>query len=355
VGQAASGQTILSRYLGCKAQHVRPSGGQLFPKARAVPLGNLQSLIQFKMFISQYPNSAIAVLRAGHIPRPWHGNIRHSPISIFRSVRTAPGKLVRHRSISSARTPPCIHVLGLGSVGIFTAHSLAEIPSRPTVNLLLHRPSLVDEYVRNGNRLLLNTRQGQQVAQTGYSLEVLHGREWHSVPDSCISESTEASRPAGIPIDETITNLIVCVKSTQTVAALLPLLPRLSRTSNVTFLQNGAGMIEDANKFLWPDPYTRPNYITGVISHGITLNRPFDVTHTGKTTNVRTVYETCTDLVHPHVRPCSNSCGTSSTRRRRHIPTAFASAEYSTSCTSSELSGLPMAHHTPDPTRKACL
>ncbi|CAN9094996.1 unnamed protein product [Alternaria alternata] len=40
-------------------------------------------------------------------------------------------------------------------------------------------------------------------------------------------------------------------------------------------------MIEDANTFLWPDPHVRPNYVTGVISHGITLNRPFDITHTG--------------------------------------------------------------------------
>jgi 2-dehydropantoate 2-reductase len=47
------------------------------------------------------------------------------------------------------------------------------------------------------------------------------------------------------------------------------------------FLQNGAGMIEDANTFLWPNPSTRPNYITGVISHGVALNKPFHATHTG--------------------------------------------------------------------------
>ncbi|KAJ4993139.1 hypothetical protein SVAN01_01491 [Stagonosporopsis vannaccii] len=40
-------------------------------------------------------------------------------------------------------------------------------------------------------------------------------------------------------------------------------------------------MIEDVNEHLFQDPHTRPNYITGVISHGVTLNNAFDITHTG--------------------------------------------------------------------------
>jgi 2-dehydropantoate 2-reductase len=139
----------------------------------------------------------------------------------------------------------------------------------------------VEEYGQNGKKILLKTHQGQQIAQTGYDLEVLHGKNWHLMQDSSIFKSAEVLQPVGDLIDERISDLIVCVKSTQTVAALRPLLPRLSRASNVMFLQNGAGMIEDANTFLWADPHTRPNYVTGVISHGITLNRPFDVTHTG--------------------------------------------------------------------------
>lgn len=112
-------------------------------------------------------------------------------------------------------------------------------------------------------------------------MEVLHGKTWHLMQDSRTYGAAEILQSVGTPIDENIGDLIVCVKSTQTVAALRPLLPRLSRESNVMFLQNGAGMIEGANTFLWPDPHVRPNYVTGVISHGITLNRPFDITHTG--------------------------------------------------------------------------
>lgn len=238
-------------------------------------------MASFDMAIFRRFGPAITVPRTGQLVRSWCGQLGHFQAGTLECTRLALTRPVQHRGISSTQATPRIHVLGLGSVGAFTAHSLAEIPARPAVNLLLHRPSLVQDYVQNGNRIRLKTHQGQNVAQTGYDLEVLHGKTWHLMQDSRTYGAAEILQSVGTPIDENIGDLIVCVKSTQTVAALRPLLPRLSRESNVMFLQNGAGMIEDANTFLWPDPHVRPNYVTGVISHGITLNRPFDITHTG--------------------------------------------------------------------------
>lgn len=40
-------------------------------------------------------------------------------------------------------------------------------------------------------------------------------------------------------------------------------------------------MIEEVDAHLFQDPLTRPNYLIGVISHGVTLNSPFNITHTG--------------------------------------------------------------------------
>ncbi|KAG9192186.1 2-dehydropantoate 2-reductase [Alternaria panax] len=233
------------------------------------------------MAIFRRLGSATTPPQAGQVLRSGWGQVCHFPAGTFECVRLAPARPVQHRSISSTKATPRIHVLGLGSVGAFTAHSLAEMPATPAVNLLLHRPSLAQDYMQSGNKILLKTRQGHQVAQTGYNLEVLHGTSWHLMQHSRMSASAEVRQSVAIPVDENISDLIVCVKSTQAVAALRPLLPRLSRKSNVMFLQNGAGMIEDANTFLWPDAYARPNYLMGVISHGITLNRPFDITHTG--------------------------------------------------------------------------
>ncbi|KAK9433325.1 ketopantoate reductase PanE/ApbA C terminal-domain-containing protein, partial [Lipomyces doorenjongii] len=83
------------------------------------------------------------------------------------------------------------------------------------------------------------------------------------------------------PITDVIDNLIICVKATQTVDALRPIHHRLTSQSNILFLQNGSGMIEEVNAHLFTNPNKRPSYLIGVISHGVTLNSPFNITHTG--------------------------------------------------------------------------
>jgi 2-dehydropantoate 2-reductase len=183
------------------------------------------------------------------------------------------------RSLSTRSTSPPIHILGLGSIGTFVAHTLADIPTKPAVTLLLHRPSLLERYIQSEQKLTLTTREGQSILHTGYGLELLRDSKWNTVDPDAYTPDVAGMQES--PIEDTISNLMVCVKSTQTVSALRPLLPRLSPTSTILFLQNGAGMIEDANTHLWPNPSTRPNYITGVISHGVTLNKSFDITHTG--------------------------------------------------------------------------
>lgn len=115
------------------------------------------------------------------------------------------------------------------------------------------------------------------VDHDGYLLEVLDKGEWYSV-------QTGAPDGRGLsagPQHDTIDHLIVSVKGPQTAAALKPLKHRLNASSHILFLQNGSGMIEAANEEVFTDEATRPNYITGVISHGVTLNAPFDITHTG--------------------------------------------------------------------------
>jgi 2-dehydropantoate 2-reductase len=138
----------------------------------------------------------------------------------------------------------------------------------------------MDDYIRIGKRIILETYEGEPIKHGEYDFEVLHGLNWHkAVPD--FHSSNSIAKATQSPLKNTIHHLIVSVKSTQTVAALRPLVPRLTRESSILFLQNGAGMIEDVNEVLWPNPNTRPSYITGVISHGVTLKGPFDIKHTG--------------------------------------------------------------------------
>ncbi|RKK21004.1 hypothetical protein BFJ66_g15407 [Fusarium oxysporum f. sp. cepae] len=79
--------------------------------------------------------------------------------------------------------------------------------------------------------------------------------------------------------NDIIDHLIVSVKAPPTE----PLKHRLKASSNILFLQNVFGMIKQVNEQVFTDERTRPNYITGVTSHGITLNALFNIIHTGFT------------------------------------------------------------------------
>ncbi|KAL4978270.1 ketopantoate reductase PanE/ApbA C terminal-domain-containing protein [Aspergillus desertorum] len=124
---------------------------------------------------------------------------------------------------------PRIHVLGLGSIGTFTAHGLREIPGvAPEINL--------------------RTLAGTTVSHGGYDVELHRNGQWQT-PSS-----------AGTRDEDEIDHLIVTVKATQT---------------------NGCGMTDEVNEHLFPNPLTRPNYLVGVISHAVTLASPFNATHRG--------------------------------------------------------------------------
>ncbi|KAI9042847.1 ketopantoate reductase family protein [Aspergillus affinis] len=177
---------------------------------------------------------------------------------------------------SLASASPKVHVLGLGSIGCFAAHCITEISNGPAVTLLLHRKSLLDAYRQNGNRMLVQTPEGKHISSDGYGFEVLENRDkwYHTSPEDAPVSIKE-------PLSEPIENLVISVKATQTVEALRPLVHRLGPASTILFLQNGSGMIEDVNAHLFTNPETRPRYLVGIISHGVTLNSSFDITHTG--------------------------------------------------------------------------
>ncbi|CAG8929350.1 unnamed protein product [Penicillium salamii] len=200
----------------------------------------------------------------------------HAPLTT--RCRTAllrcnmPGSVRRLTNDARKSPRPRVHVLGLGSIGTFAAHSLSEIPHPPSVTLLCHRPSLLDAYRDNGSQISLETREGQQVDYKGHDLEVFRDGHWYSG-----AAPTDTGAPETSPIE----NLIVAVKATQTASALERLKNRLTPQSTILFLQNGCGMIDRVNAQLFPHPTERPKYIVGVISHGVTLRKSFDIVHTG--------------------------------------------------------------------------
>jgi len=65
-----------------------------------------------------------------------------------------------------------IHVLGIGNIGLFFAHSLAKSLDAPPITLLLHRHNLLKEWEKNGESILIVRRNLPDVA-LGFDVELV--------------------------------------------------------------------------------------------------------------------------------------------------------------------------------------
>ena len=159
-----------------------------------------------------------------------------------------------------------IYILGIGNVGKFVAHSLAGIPNRPPITLLLHRQALLHEWKSDGEHIDI-VSHGFSHKRKGFQTEVIRPPEYRDL------DRRETREP--------IQNLVVAVKSPQTVAALSVVAHRLNRQSTIVFLQNGMGILEEINDNVFPDIGTRPNYMLGILSHGLYEVSTFKTVHAG--------------------------------------------------------------------------
>lgn len=188
--------------------------------------------------------------------------------------------------------PQTIHVLGAGCLGIFVAHQLSGIPDRPGITLLVRSPAMLNLWIKSNKSLEVVTR-GVGDQRYGYDVELLplSSSEQPAVAskklrDDSLSpedrfgkeDSTERASNSNI-----IHHLILSVKAPHTVLALNMIANRLNQESTIVFLQNGLGMVDEVNEKLFPDESTRPNYIVGVITHGVyrTPLKKFSVVHAG--------------------------------------------------------------------------
>ncbi|KAL1987750.1 hypothetical protein VTN96DRAFT_2590 [Rasamsonia emersonii] len=205
------------------------------------------------------------------------------------------------RETDKRRLSGRIHILGLGNVGTFVAHSLAARKSPPPITLLLHNPGLYADWLARKRCLSINTN-GLDDIKTGFDINVLNDRTWYSLPywkpngeahDDVVDadgklhiEDVHEDLRQSQEDDEKIECLIVAVKAQQTVTALKSVSHRLTPESTVLLLQNGMGTVEELNEKVFPDPHRRPHYMMGLISHGLARQEPFRVSHTGVGTTI---------------------------------------------------------------------
>ena len=168
-----------------------------------------------------------------------------------------------------------IHILGTGNIGNLVAHALSRIPNRPPITLLFHKPSLLDAWDAHGRTIELVT-DGISERAGPFDVELAlpeRTRRPLSEHFEAVTESAEDEKP--------ISNLILTVKAPQTLSALTAVQHRLTRKSTIVFLQNGMGTIDEVNAKLFPDVENRPNYMLGIITHGVNSDRLFSAKHAG--------------------------------------------------------------------------
>jgi 2-dehydropantoate 2-reductase len=167
-------------------------------------------------------------------------------------------------SLSNSSSP--IHVLGIGNIGKLFSHALATKPGPPTIVLLLHRASLLDDWDKSGRSIEIIS-DGVSNKDGIFQVEEIRAG----------SEETNENLADGF-----IQHLIVATKTIHTVAALSSIKHRLGASSNILFAQNGMGTIEDVSQTVFPQEASRPQYFTCVTSHGIYSKGPFSSVHAGK-------------------------------------------------------------------------
>jgi 2-dehydropantoate 2-reductase len=175
-----------------------------------------------------------------------------------------------------------VHILGIGNVGKFIAHSLRGVPHPPPVTLIFHNRQSLRNWEESPKRIQLIT-DGAIERREGYDAELAlsrlrsHGQEIRKETDignANSGTSSSGSQPEQFRLpegesSEPIQSLIVCTKTQKVVQALSAVKHRLYKDSVICFLQNGMGTVEEVNRELFPDPETRPYYMLGINSHGL--------------------------------------------------------------------------------------
>ena len=159
-----------------------------------------------------------------------------------------------------------IYILGVGNIGKFFGHALANEPSPPPITLLLHRASVLEAWEQS-DKVIEIIRDGASCRTGMFDVELIKP-SWER------AGSTSSSNGM-------IDNLIVATKTTSTTVAIQSIAHRLTPATTILFAQNGMGTSEEVTRNVFPDSKTRPQYLACVTSHGIYSKGLFSSVHAG--------------------------------------------------------------------------
>ncbi|KAJ5463496.1 Ketopantoate reductase ApbA/PanE [Penicillium sp. IBT 31633x] len=179
-----------------------------------------------------------------------------------------------------------VHILGMGNLGCFFAHSLATRRSPPPITICLHNEYLYQAFARKRGQISVSTH-GLDDVRTGFDVETVDetGR-WYAMPPVDKRPSPFKSESQPLVDDTPIECLIICTKAHHTELAIKDISHRLTKDSTICFVHNGMGVLDSINQNVFPDPDNRPHYIQSVFSHGLGRNDPFKISHLGVGTTI---------------------------------------------------------------------
>lgn len=153
-----------------------------------------------------------------------------------------------------------IYILGIGNLGRLYAHSLAKLPDRPPITLVVHRKALLERWMSEPGVEITRSETADRVVDFDI--------EWWTEDKPDVGPAVEVCS------GNTVLNLIVATKAPDALPQVDRLRRYLGEKSTVAFVQNGM------NK-LWP-PFgaeyqnkrypsgDHPNWIACVTTHGVT-------------------------------------------------------------------------------------
>ncbi|RMZ72953.1 2-dehydropantoate 2-reductase [Pyrenophora seminiperda CCB06] len=170
-----------------------------------------------------------------------------------------------------------IHIIGIGNVGCFIAHTLRGLVNPPPVTLIFKHWDRLNAWNSSPQKLTLIT-DGDSEVRGGFDAEMAipriryHGKEVGLNPSRAETERgprRDEPRIFSGESREPINSLIVCCKAPYVLQNLSAVKHRLHKDSVILFLQNGMGIVEEVNREIFPDPATRPYYMLGINTHGL--------------------------------------------------------------------------------------
>lgn len=183
----------------------------------------------------------------------------------------------RRRSAEDERRR--IYILGMGNLGRLFAASLAKLPNRPPITLVVHRRGLLEQWCSEPGVVLHppSYLDGQENGDDSSRITDFDVEMWSETPPPTGAASTEISD---------ISNLIIATKAQDALRTADWLRRYLGPESTVAFAQNGMNKLWPPygaiyNEARYPEAAGRSNplWLACIVTHGVFSLGPFASVH----------------------------------------------------------------------------